>query len=444
MIKGRDLRYFALGAIIVASGLSVWAAVTIPNTFTAGTPIKSAEVNANFSSLKAFVDALETNKQTRVAATCAAGSSIRAIATDGTVTCEADDGGPGGVTYTAGAGLTLAGSEFSVNTAAIQSRVTGTCAAGAISAIAANGTVTCAPAGSLSVPASLIGDSGGDTTPALTLKNTRVTGSKIAFDVEGAINVKSSSVLPGLAVLVPSGSATAINGESSGLGTGVLGKSSGGQGVYGWAVTAGDGVFGTAPSGKGVNGSTATGVGVQANASGTGTAFEANASTGDIIKGYSAGGANLRFKVSNVGQVTADGAFVGGGADVAEFVPATESLEPSDVVEIGINGQFRLTRTASSTAVAGVITTKPGVLMNASDQRQTLEDGPALALVGRVPVKVSAENGAIKPGDLLVASGTPGHAMKAPANPAAGTVIGKSLGSLETGTGRVEMLVMLR
>lgn len=359
MIRGRDLKYFALGAIIVASGLSVWAAVTIPNTFTAGTVIKSAEVNANFSALKTFVDALETNKQTRVTATCAAGSSISAIATDGTVTCETDDvGGPGSFLF----------------------------------------------------------------------------GSSIS----------GSSAGPGLKVVVTGGLATAIYGESATTGTGVLGKSAGGQGVYGWAVAGGDGVFGTASSGNGVNGSTSTGVAVQANASTSGTALEANANTGDIIKGYSGGGANLRFKVSNTGNVTADGTFTGGGADVAEFVPTSESLEPSDVVEIGPDGRFRLSRTASSTAVAGVITTKPGVLMNASEERQTLKDGPALALAGRVPVKVSSENGAINPGDLLVASSTPGHAMKAPANPAAGTVIGKSLGSLETGTGRVEMVVMLR
>jgi hypothetical protein len=82
--------------------------------------------------------------------------------------------------------------------------------------------------------------------------------------------------------------------------------------------------------------------------------------------------------------------------------------------------------------------------MNASEARQTLDDGPALALAGRVPVKVSAENGKIQPGDLLVASSTPGHAMRAPKNPAAGTVIGKALGVLERGTGSLEMLVMLR
>ncbi|MCB9520863.1 MAG: hypothetical protein H6699_08310 [Myxococcales bacterium] len=82
--------------------------------------------------------------QTRVAATCPAGSSIRAIAADGTVTCETDDDTDTDTTYTAGTGLSLTGTTFAVNTATIQSRVASTCPAGSsIRAIAANGTVTC-------------------------------------------------------------------------------------------------------------------------------------------------------------------------------------------------------------------------------------------------------------------------------------------------------------
>lgn len=66
-----------------------------------------------------------------------------------------------------------------------------------------------------------------------------------------------------------------------------------------------------------------------------------------------------------------------------------------------------------------------------------------LALAGRVPVKVDASYGAIRAGDLLVASGTPGHAMRS-SDPAPGTVIGKALESHDGGTGKVMMLVMMR
>ena len=57
-----------------------------------------------------------TYLQRRVGSSCAAGSSIRAIAADGTVTCETDDG----ATYTAGDGLDLAANTFSVDITDIQ------------------------------------------------------------------------------------------------------------------------------------------------------------------------------------------------------------------------------------------------------------------------------------------------------------------------------------
>jgi len=80
--------------------------------------------------------------QDRVSSTCAAGSSIRAIAADGTVTCEADT--DTNTTYTAGTGLVLTGTEFSADTNQLQKRVSSSCAVGSsIRAIAADGTVTC-------------------------------------------------------------------------------------------------------------------------------------------------------------------------------------------------------------------------------------------------------------------------------------------------------------
>ena len=57
-------------------------------------------------------------------------------------------------------------------------------------------------------------------------------------------------------------------------------------------------------------------------------------------------------------------------------------------------------------------------------------------------VKVDASFGAIQPGDLLVSSPNPGYAMRA-ASPKTGTVVGKALGSLGSGTGTIPVLVTL-
>jgi hypothetical protein len=67
-----------------------------------------------------------------------------------------------------------------------------------------------------------------------------------------------------------------------------------------------------------------------------------------------------------------------------------------------------------------------------------------MAMVGIVPTKVSAENGPIKQGDLLVTSSNEGFAMKGTdRGRMLGAVIGKAMGSLDSGTGVIEVLVTL-
>jgi hypothetical protein len=64
-----------------------------------------------------------------------------------------------------------------------------------------------------------------------------------------------------------------------------------------------------------------------------------------------------------------------------------------------------------------------------------------VALSGIVPCKVDASYGEILPGDLLVTSPTPGHAMRRQ-DPIPGTVLGKALESLATGTDTILVLIV--
>jgi hypothetical protein len=63
----------------------------------------------------------------------------------------------------------------------------------------------------------------------------------------------------------------------------------------------------------------------------------------------------------------------------------------------------------------GVVSTQPGMTIGSKDLgRRAEEHRVPLALSGRVPIKISLENGPIEPGDMLAASPTrPGYAVKA-------------------------------
>ena len=70
----------------------------------------------------------------------------------------------------------------------------------------------------------------------------------------------------------------------------------------------------------------------------------------------------------------------------------------------------------------GVISTEPGLYLQNWEDNKT--NTRPLALAGRVPVKVTDENGPINRGDLLTASSKPGYAMKATNG---GMIIGRAL-----------------
>lgn len=125
------------------------------------------------------------------------------------------------------------------------------------------------------------------------------------------------------------------------------------------------------------------------------------------------------------------------GIDIAEHYPTDDtSLEPGDVVSFSAqNSTFIEKATASSTQyLAGVISTEPGVLLG-----KNIENARPVALNGRVPVKVSNENGAINIGDYLTVSSQPGVAAKATSP---GMTIGMALEAYnQSGVGKITVFV---
>lgn len=139
------------------------------------------------------------------------------------------------------------------------------------------------------------------------------------------------------------------------------------------------------------------------------------------------------------------------GADYAESVGVTgdrTKYAPGDILVIDPNtpGQFLKSNQAYSTLVAGVYSTQPGFVgrKHPANAASNATEVP-MAMVGRVPTKVSAENGSIQVGDLLVSSSTMGYAMKGTdRSQMLGAVLGKALGSLDSGAGVIEVLVTLQ
>ena len=92
-------------------------------------------------------------------------------------------------------------------------------------------------------------------------------------------------------------------------------------------------------------------------------------------------------------------------ADLAERYHADAVYTPGTVVKIGGENEITQTTQITDSEVFGVISTAPGVELNAG--AGTDETHPFVALAGRVPCKVV---GVVRKGDRLITSDTPGHA----------------------------------
>jgi len=121
-------------------------------------------------------------------------------------------------------------------------------------------------------------------------------------------------------------------------------------------------------------------------------------------------------------------------ADLAERYLPDADYGVGTVMVFGGNKEVTQSTKQNCPSIAGVVSTDPAFLMN-----KDLEGGITLALRGRVPVKVT---GAVRKGDVLICSNTPGHAEAAPFkgyHVTGPSMIGVAIGEhLSTGTGVVE------
>lgn len=138
-----------------------------------------------------------------------------------------------------------------------------------------------------------------------------------------------------------------------------------------------------------------------------------------------------------------------GGCDLAEPFAVDGSEIPAGsvmIIDENHTGGLKLSQQAYDTRVAGIISGAQGINAGITlRQAGTFDSGPSVALSGRVYARADASYGAIKPGDLLTTSNTPGHAMKVSDHAkAAGAILGKAMSSLGQGKGLVLVLVTLQ
>lgn len=303
-----------------------------------------------------------------------------------------------------------------------------------------------------------------------------ISSNAAGYGVQGQNSTSTGTGILGLVTSTGAG----VYGQNSGTGVGVKGivgtsvvttftpsgvtgigfigtqgatTSSTGYGVYGTASgSSGRGVYGTALS---PSGSAGSGTGVFAEASSTGNALIAQYIGTNTSSTTQANIAIFKSGTSpvNVARIDKNGVgyFNGGtqnsGADVAEaLVPVglKSAYEPGDVLVLSKTEATHIERSSApySNCVAGVYATKPGVLLTTEAVDADLTGHVPMGVIGILPTKVSAENGPIEVGDLLVTSSTPGYAMKGDESKLHfGNILGKAMEPLASGKGTIRVLV---
>jgi len=267
-----------------------------------------------------------------------------------------------------------------------------------------------------------------------------------------------------------------VGGKGSLCGVYAEGDISGVDGIGGWwginarGKYAGVHAFSSDEQGEG---ETHIGVSASASSSGTNDAYGLKSNvyrngSGTYYSGY--------FGASGSGG-TYNGLYAdlrtGAAIDLAEYILDTfADTEPADVVVADPENDESVIKSSKpfDSSVVGVISTDPHMVMGMElvmneETGEMYEDVNAaqLTVTGRIPVKVTDENGPIQRGDLLTTSSKPGHAMKwslLDVNQAKDfeelksilaenerrhhSILGKALGSYESGDGEIIALLSLQ
>lgn len=146
--------------------------------------------------------------------------------------------------------------------------------------------------------------------------------------------------------------------------------------------------------------------------------------------------------------------YITGGSDIAEpydiIATRGEAPMPGFVVSIDPDhiGKLRVACNAYDATVAGIISGAGGVNpgLTLTQTGSVAQGEHPVAMNGRVWCFVDADaGGAVRAGDLLTTSSTPGHAMRVgDTMRSQGAIIGKAMSSLESGRGLVLVLVSLQ
>jgi len=116
---------------------------------------------------------------------------------------------------------------------------------------------------------------------------------------------------------------------------------------------------------------------------------------------------------STSGRISATDYFTG-NSDLAEVYFSSDRLEAGEIVTLAGGLSVGRARIEDREQIIGVVSTQPGLTLGADDSSlRPGERAYPIALSGRVPIRLSTENGPIKKGDRIMLSSLPGVGMKA-------------------------------